>query len=616
MSELPTKQPSEPSAVLPTDPADALLERLRVATRGEYDVYGELGRGGMATVYLAHEISLDREVAIKVMAPGLVYGSGLVERFKREARTAANLSHPNIIPIYAVREVDDLLFCVIKLVKGTPLDAIMRQLNKLPIRMVQAILAQVGDALSYAHRHGVVHRDVKPGNIMIDDDGWAVVTDFGIAKVPEMEGLTLTGVTVGTPTYMSPEQCAGDQVSGASDQYSLGVVAYEMLAGQAPFSGSSMMGLMYSHFHDVPPALETLRPDCPAELRDAVMRMLSKAPADRWPTLEEAAIAMGARPLERDDPTRDHLIALARTSENHRIVSQVQTPRSPIPLSLKRGHTASSPAAQARWRPAALTAGAIVLLGAGYLIANVAARATLSESPPVVTPTGDSAPKNAASPPRDSSQVSLREQLPPASANVRDGKSTAPVPPTAPPQRLARSKASADSAASKVAPRQAVPNVALPGSLTVDRSAKADSSAAVLPPSPVVRAPVTALQQPSSTRTPSVVAPLVDEQGEVRSLILSFARALAASDLAAARRLYPGMLNEQREGFEALWKQGTLAPRWTVSDIVVTGNVATARVHGTNVVTLRRGVTSEVPVALRARLERRGAEWRLVALIN
>ncbi len=619
MPELPTKQPTDPSDVSPSEPEDKLLERLRVATRGEYDIYGELGRGGMATVYLAHEISLDRKVAIKVMSPAMVHGAGLVERFKREARTAANLAHPNIIPIYAVREVDDLLFCVIKLVQGTPLDAIMRELDELPIRMVQAILAQVGDALAYAHRHGVVHRDVKPGNILIDDDGWAVVTDFGIAKVLEMEGLTMTGMAVGTPTYMSPEQGAGGEVTGASDQYSLGVVAYEMLAGRPPFTGSSMMAIMYSHFHDAPPPLEPLRPDCPAPLRNAVMRMLSKEPADRWLSVGEAIVAMEARPLDRDDPTRDHLISLVRTGENHRIVSQVHTPRSPIPLTLKRRSSESIPAPKPRWRPALLGAGALVLLGAGYLIARFDTRAKQAASPLVTETSGvatkDSAPTAGA--PRDSSLLIAPPPSPPA-ANAREtGRAGSALLPNALQQKsatTAATKRAADSSASKLLPKQTLPSVAQQDSAARLRSVKAES-VAVLADSPTIRAQVNPVPIAAPAR-PTVTAPAVDEQAEVRSLILAFARALGASDLAAARRLYPGMPNEQREGFEVLWRGGTLTPRWTISDILVDGNVATARIRGTNVHKPTRGAVSEIPVDLRARLERRGSEWRLVSLIN
>lgn len=611
MPERPTQHPTDPPGIKPDEPVDRLLERLRAATRGEYDIFGELGRGGMATVYLAHEISLNRKVAIKVMSPAMVHGEGLVERFKREARTAAALSHPNIIPIYAVREVDDLLFCVIKLVQGTPLDAIMRELDELPVRMVQAILAQVGDALAYAHRHGVVHRDVKPGNILIDDDGWAVVTDFGIAKVPDVEGLTMTGVAVGTPTYMSPEQGAGGEVTGASDQYSLGVVAYEMLAGRPPFSGASMMAVLYSHFHDPPPPLETLRPDCPASLRNAVMRMLSKDPKDRWPSIEDAIVAMEARPLDRDDPTRDHLISLVRTGENHRIVSSIHTPRSPIPLTQRRRSSESIPQLQqSRWRPAIFTGGAIVLLGAGYVIAQLAGRAAPPDSGSIAADTSVPSPTNlgAAAAPRETAAVSSAPKESPAPPTATASESKASAPP-----RQSVAKTGTDST---LTARQPSPNVAAPPSSLTTR-AKPDSAPPAVD-SASIRTQVKAVA-PITTppRTPPISAPAADEQAEVRALILSFARSLGVGDLAAARRLYPGMPNEQRQGFEALYKGGnTLTPRWTVSDIQVDGNIATARVRGSNLVTPQRGAPSEVPVELRARLERRGGEWRLVALVN
>ncbi|MDH4351526.1 MAG: serine/threonine-protein kinase, partial [Gemmatimonadota bacterium] len=231
--------PPPPKRETPVQPPSEILEPLRKATAGDYDIAGELGRGGMATVFLAHDIALDRKVAIKVMTPSLVTGAGMVERFKREARTAASLSHPHIIPIYAVRETDRLLFFVMKFVEGRSLDTVIRHQGPLPIPMVQAIMSQVGGALGYAHRRGIVHRDMKPANIMLDDEGWAVVTDFGIAKVADARGLTMTGVTIGTPSYMSPEQCASKEVTGATDQYSLGIVAYELLTGKVPFDADS-----------------------------------------------------------------------------------------------------------------------------------------------------------------------------------------------------------------------------------------------------------------------------------------------------------------------------------------------------------------------------------------
>ena len=314
----------------------ALLDALRDATLGEYEILAELGRGGMATVYLAHDLSLDRKVAIKVMAPALLAGEGMVERFKREARTSAQLSHPHIIPIFAVRESDDLVYFVMKFVEGRSLESIIKELGPLPIPMAQSILQQVGGALAYAHRRGVIHRDIKPGNIMIDADGWAVVTDFGIAKVSEARGLTMTGATVGTPSYMSPEQCAAQDIAPASDQYSYGVVAYEMFSGKQPFTGDSIMAIMYQHFNEPPPSLRAARPDCPVEIEAAVQRMLEKDPAARFPDLDQAAAAIGGAPLAPDDPIRTRLMTIVAAGAQSKLLRTVTTPRSPMPAGRTR----------------------------------------------------------------------------------------------------------------------------------------------------------------------------------------------------------------------------------------------------------------------------------------
>ena len=314
----------------------ALLDALRDATLGEYEILGELGRGGMATVYLAHDLALDRKVAIKVMAPALLAGEGMVERFKREARTSAQLSHPHIIPIFAVRESENLVYFVMKFVEGRSLESIIKELGPLPIPMAQSILQQVGGALAYAHRRGVIHRDIKPGNIMIDSDGWAVVTDFGIAKVSEARGLTMTGATVGTPSYMSPEQCAAQDITPASDQYSFGVVAHEMFAGKQPFTGDSIMAIMYQHFNDPPPPLRAARPDCPVAIEAAVLRMLEKEPAARFPDLDQAAAAIGGAPLAPDDPIRTQLMTIVASGAQAKLLKTVTTPRSPMPAGRTR----------------------------------------------------------------------------------------------------------------------------------------------------------------------------------------------------------------------------------------------------------------------------------------
>ncbi|PYO36471.1 MAG: hypothetical protein DMD37_10775 [Gemmatimonadetes bacterium] len=316
-----------------TQSDSAVLEQLRQATLGEYEVMGLLGRGGMATVYLAHDVALDRKVAIKVMSPHLISGEGMAERFKREARTAGSLSHPHIIPIYAVKEAGDLLYFVMKFVEGRPLDGIIREVGPLPLQMVQPIMQQVGSALGYAHRRGIIHRDIKPPNIMLDVEGWAVVTDFGIAKVSDKRGLTMTGATVGTPSYMSPEQCGATKELGpASDQYSLGIVAYEMLSGRLPFVAESVMAIMYAHFNEPPPPIQNVRADCPPEIATAVMRMLEKEPENRWPNVEAAVAAFGAAPLHPDDPVRTKMMTLALQGGTSQLVARLSTPASPTPM--------------------------------------------------------------------------------------------------------------------------------------------------------------------------------------------------------------------------------------------------------------------------------------------
>jgi serine/threonine protein kinase/uncharacterized protein YjdB len=287
-----------------------VVQRLRRATFGEFEIGAELGRGAMAAVFLAHEISLDRKVAIKVMSPGLLMDEGMAERFKREAITIANLNHPNIVSVHSVRQAEGLHFFVMRYIRGRALEQVIQQAGKLPIPIVRSILSQVGSALSYAHRSRVVHRDIKPANILIDEDGNAVVTDFGIAKVAEQPSETHPGALVGTPAYMSPEQCSGAEVSGASDQYALGAVAYEMITGVSPFTGSTLT-VMNAHLEQPPQPIRDRCGDCPPELEAAVLRMLEKDPVARWPSIAEARAALGATPLGEEDPLLVELCRLA-----------------------------------------------------------------------------------------------------------------------------------------------------------------------------------------------------------------------------------------------------------------------------------------------------------------
>jgi serine/threonine-protein kinase len=314
-------------------PANDLLERLQRATAGDYEVRGELGRGGMATVFLGYDLLLGRRVAIKVMLPELSASEAMRPRFREEARTAARLDHPNIVTIHAVREVDDLLFLIMKYVEGRTVADALSAGTVFDITVAQLVLSQIARALAYAHEEGVVHRDVKPGNIMLDIRGSAVVTDFGIAKAVASPSLTQTGTAIGTPAYMSPEQCLGRPATAAADQYSLGVVAYEMLGGRVPFTGSTLE-IQWAHAKEPPPPLE--RSDCPSALAAAVIRMLEKDPAKRWPSLHEVAAAFASGLTVHDEAiARTRLAELVRAGVR-RSTHESATPVSPIPVA-RRG---------------------------------------------------------------------------------------------------------------------------------------------------------------------------------------------------------------------------------------------------------------------------------------
>jgi predicted Ser/Thr protein kinase len=265
---------------------DPLLDRLVVAVGTQYLVDTEIGRGGMAVVYRARDLRLNRRVAIKVLPPELAFNADVRERFLREAQTSAQLAHPGIVPIYTVDEAEQLVFFVMALVDGETLGQLLLRERRLPVEQVRRILTDVADALAYAHANGVVHRDIKPDNIMLErSTGRAVVTDFGIARAAAGDSrLTVTGVAIGTPAYMSPEQALGErEVDGRSDIYSLGIIAYQMLAGDPPFRASNTPAMLVKHVSETPRPLDQLRPDAPRAMTNAIARALAKRPEDRWP---------------------------------------------------------------------------------------------------------------------------------------------------------------------------------------------------------------------------------------------------------------------------------------------------------------------------------------------
>ncbi len=265
-----------------------LLARVEQVLAPTFALDHEIGRGGMGIVYLARDSRLKRPVAIKVLPPELAFRSDIRSRFLREAETAAQLSHPNIVPIFTVDERGGLVFFVMGYVEGETLAQRMQRDGRIAPAETRGLLTEVASALAYAHSRGVIHRDIKPDNILLSSEGGrAMVTDFGIARAVSAGSgdsrLTATGVAIGTPAYMSPEQCAGDkEIDGRSDLYSLGVVGYQMLCGSLPFSGTGTGALLVKHLSEKPVPVTDRAPEVPAWLGRVTMRLLEKQPADRF----------------------------------------------------------------------------------------------------------------------------------------------------------------------------------------------------------------------------------------------------------------------------------------------------------------------------------------------
>ena len=348
---------------------DLLLPLIVEATQGEYEIERELGRGGMAAVYLARDVALNRKVAIKTMLPELISRPGMVQRFKREAQMAAGLSHPHIVQIHSVRETPRLVYFVMKCIEGRSIESILADRGALDLETTRLIMQQSASALSFAHHRGVVHRDVKPANIMIDENGWAVMTDFGIAKIDDAQNLTATGTAIGTPHYMSPEQFHNKPVTGASDQYALAIVAFEMLTGKKPFDGGTVAEIITKHLFSPPPDIRQDRADMPASVAEALTRMLAKEPAERFPDLDAAIAAFGAPSPAHLDIVRAQLLAIARSAEQQQ--PRLSVPLSPVPSTRPGSQetvltpvppSAAPSAARRRGRPILLWAAGLVLL--------------------------------------------------------------------------------------------------------------------------------------------------------------------------------------------------------------------------------------------------------------
>lgn len=260
-----------------------LTQNLQKALGDGYRVERELGAGGFAVVYLVRDLGLKRDLAVKVLSPDLITSHSVLERFRREAETVAGLSHPNIVPLHFIGQKDDLLYLVMACIKGESVHDRLTRTGQLSIEETERIIREVASALAHAHSKGVIHRDIKPQNVLLDEDGRALVTDFGIARTADAVGLTMSGMFVGTPEYLAPEQLAGEPTDHRGDIYALGVMSYQMLTGHLPYEATTPTALLMKRLAGPPPPIAEVRKDVPPGLSQIIDGCLKPDPAERIP---------------------------------------------------------------------------------------------------------------------------------------------------------------------------------------------------------------------------------------------------------------------------------------------------------------------------------------------
>ncbi|HEV2901962.1 MAG TPA: protein kinase, partial [Gaiellaceae bacterium] len=270
------------------------------AIAGRFELVELIGKGGMSSVYKAHDRLLERIVAIKILHPHFTEDEEYVERFRREARSVAQLSHPNIVTVIDRGEDSGRQYIVFECVEGENLKQLVERTGPLPVRDALMLGLQMARALSFAHGRGLIHRDVKPQNVLLNDGGQAKMTDFGIAREVDVQGVTITGTVLGTSEYIAPEQARGQQVDAQTDVYSLGVVLFELLTGAVPYEGETFVTVALKHVNEPTPSVLERRPDVPPRVALAVERAMAKSPDERFASMDELVDELEACLAELD----------------------------------------------------------------------------------------------------------------------------------------------------------------------------------------------------------------------------------------------------------------------------------------------------------------------------
>jgi eukaryotic-like serine/threonine-protein kinase len=576
----------------------------------------------MGVVYRAVDPVLKRRVAIKVMSEAFAQNDELRERFLREAQAAGSLQHPNVITIYDFGEVDGHLYIAMEFVEGQDVAELLA--HQVPLGLLHKLDIAIGvlQGLAFAHKRGIVHRDVKPANIRVDGDGNARIMDFGVAHLASSD-MTRTGVMIGTPSYMAPEQITGGKVGPQTDIFSVGAVLYELLSGTRPFSGGPLQAVMYRVLSEAPMSLDLATPGLPPRLNEIVMRALAKDPEQRYATALDMA---------------NDLLAVRQSLDSRSSSPGTLSLRATIEQALDERRT--SQFRQVRRRRFAYSsagiAAAVVLVFAGWFVARrgmsprdtatLAAQFTPSTITPGSAPASPGTPASARAPapeqPRDTDPKPPAASDPRKSAVSQSGKA---VPGTA---RVAQ-RAQSESASAKTttapanSPPASPPN---PSSTGSSQSAASVSTGSV----PSSGAPITSQQTPPpaaaapskpvpSSPTQVVAAPppvpsAANASAEIGNVIEAYARAIESRDMAELRRVYGTITSDQASAFSEFFKSTReLRATLAVKSLQVDGSRATARVSGTYEFTTSAGRQQQT-VAFEADLRHDAGIWKLVAV--
>ena len=597
----------------------------------------------MGVVYRAVDPVLARRVAIKVMNEAIAQETELRERFLREAQAAGSLQHPNVVTIYDFGEVDGHLYIAMEYVEGEDLEDLLKKQIPISLDAILELMIGVLQGLSFAHKRGVVHRDIKPANIRVDEEGKARIMDFGVAHLAS-SNMTKTGVMVGTPSYMAPEQIMGAPVSAETDIFSVGAVLYELLTGKKPFGGDTLQTLMYQILSTTPPPVTEVRRQLPSSLDRIVMRALAKEPKDRYPragdmandliTVRAALSQAGTRTSLSLRATIETALA-QRTGEHQRAqrrqrltiaggaLAVVLALAAVYGLSQRGGGGelgAASDGASAATVGAPSPAPSVVATATPPAVADSSALVSPPASPPPRTAV---APSVSAAPSPTAREISLARALQNSALQARRRASDAGA--TADQLRVGDVYEASGATAlrrGQVADAASAFDQAAAAWSAAERAARAVTIAATTTAAPPPASPpVTEIPRPNPVPIPvKETAETVGESPgnppvEIAAVVAAYARALDSRNIAEMQRVYPGMTTSQRRAFEDFFRSTrSLNATLAVSSLQVDGMSAEAHLTGTYVYVTTDGATERRPVAFHATLRRESGAWRLVAV--